>query len=105
MLKKVFLRTIPLLLLWGSISLSGCSLFNKKPIVLHPIEKTDIYLIPASAVIHIKAGTKVYSIDSKGNETTVAEWDKDTDITNEKNGYFLSNLYLQEVADIKVQDQ
>jgi hypothetical protein len=71
--KKALKLGIPALLLLGSISIIGCS----RPILIHPIEKSDIFSIPI--------GTKIGAI------------------TTEKNGWFLSDLYVEEVMKAKVE--
>ena len=53
---------------------AGCA--SVRPIVLHPIEKSDIFRIEKGAEISNPDGTK---------------------ITTEKDGYFLSEFYLEEV--------
>jgi hypothetical protein len=78
------------------ILLVGCS--TVKPVVLHPIEKSDIFTIPQGAVITIPAGTTI--TDEKGE--VVAEWKEETIQTSEKSGYFLSDLYLEKVVEAKV---
>lgn len=79
--KEILLKS--LLVLTTSIALSlvvGCA--PRKPIVLHPIEKADIFSIETGASVH----------HADGRVTTV-----------EKNGYFLSDLYFKEVINAKVQ--
>jgi hypothetical protein len=61
---------ILLLLLLSLIGLSGCS----KNIILHPIDKQDIYRMP-----------------------------KDTPYTPDRDGYFLSDYYLNQVVEAKVE--
>ena len=73
-----------LLLLLCLTSLIGCSFLNKQ-VVLHPIERCDIF--------DIKKGTKIISID--GKDTIVVE----------KDGKFLSDLYLAEVVKIKIENK
>ena len=63
-------------LVMGLLLVGGCSLFLPPQIVLHPIEKSDIFAI------------------NKG--------DKVGTIVVEKDGWFLSDLYLEQVADAKV---
>ena len=53
---------------------AGCA--TVRPIVLHPIEKSDIFRIEKGAEILNPDGMR---------------------ITTEKNGYFLSEFYLEEV--------
>lgn len=55
---------------------SGC----QKPIVIHPIEKSDIFTVPKGSVLVI------------GEE----------EMTVEKDGWFLSDVYVEEVMDAKV---
>ena len=62
-----------LLVLIVSIALSGCGTFNKQ-IVLHPIEKTDIN-----------------------------KMQKGANYAPEKDGWFISDLYLKEVMQAKVE--
>lgn len=57
----------------------GCS---NRTITLHPIEKADIFVIP------------------KGAEVKYPSGDKDV---VEKDGYFLSEFYIEEVAEAKVE--
>jgi len=102
MKSKTVLSVVILLgLLLASITQSGCSLAAKqpRPIVLHPIQKSDIFSIPAGAEVVIKKGTEVR--DPKTNEV-VERWDQDTTITTEKAGWFLSDYYLTEVAEAQV---
>lgn len=67
-------NAILLSLLLLSISSAGCASF--KQTVIHPIEKSDIFAVDK--------GTKV------------------GDLTAEKDGWFISDLYLKEVMDAKV---
>ena len=53
---------------------AGCA--TVRPIILHPIEKSDIFRIEKGAEVLNSDGTKV---------------------TTEKDGYFLSEFYLEEV--------
>ena len=57
------------------IGLIGCA--NRRFIILHPIEKSDIFAI--------------------SKDTQVG------DIKTEKDGYFLSELYLEEVVKAKIE--
>lgn len=70
-------RKILLLLLLGWIALTACSCATVRPIILHPIEKSDIFRIEKGAEVLNPDGTK---------------------ITTEKDGYFLSAFYLEEVV-------
>ena len=88
-----------LALLLGLILLTGCSTIKANQIVLHPIEKSDIFSIPATAVVQIKAGTEIK--DPKTSEV-LERWDEDTTLTVEKDGWFLSDFYLEEVSQAKV---
>ena len=98
MRSKTVLKSVILLgLLLASIGLNGCSTTKaKRAIVFHPIEKSDIFSVPAGAEVLIKAGTEI--TDPKTGEV-VERWDQDTKINTEKDGWFLSDFYLQEVAD------
>lgn len=58
----------------------GC---QQQQVVLHPIEKSDIFSVPAGAVI-------VLDPNSPGA------------LTVEKDGWFLSDTYVQEVMDAKI---
>ena len=63
-----------LLLLWTVLSVSGCAMWGSNRIILHPIEKADIQ-----------------------------QMKKGQSFSPEKDGYFLSELYLKEVVDAKVE--
>lgn len=66
-------KTVTLLLSLGLlISTAGCA--SNRAVVIHPIEKTDIFSVTAGEPF-----------------------------TSEKNGYFLSDDYVKEVMDAKVQ--
>lgn len=65
------------LLLLLSISSAGCASWKTNKVVLHPISKKDIISVPQ--------GTQI------------------GDTQTESSGYFLSDLYLKEVLDAKVQ--
>ena len=71
------LKILPalLLVLISSIVFSGC-VFNRT-VVLHPIEKSDFFSMPDGSKVHSPEGL-VLSV--------------------EKDGWFLSDLYLEEVA-------
>lgn len=75
-------RRILRLLLLASIALTVCSCATVRPIVLHPIEKTDIFRIEKGAEISKPDGIK---------------------ITTEKDGYFLSEYYLEEVMKVRAE--
>ena len=70
-------RRILLLLLLGWIALIVSSCATVRPIILHPIEKSDIFRIEKGAEISNPDGSR---------------------ITTEKDGYFLSEFYLEEVV-------
>jgi len=55
----------------------------QKQVVIHPIEKSDILFIPKNAIVH-----------PDPNSTVV--------ITIEKDGWFLSEVYVQEVMEAKI---
>jgi len=59
------------------MSLIGCNRY----VIIHPIEKSDIFRINKGAVITQEGHT----------------------LAAEKDGYFLSDLYIQEVAKAKIQ--
>ena len=65
------------LLLLLSIGSAGCASWRVNKVILHPIDKKDIISVPQGTMI--------------GNTQT------------ESSGYFLSDLYLKEVLDAKVQ--
>ena len=90
-------RATLLLLMLGSVTITGCSLSRQSEIRLYPIEKSDIFLIPKDAIITIKQGTVAKNLEGK----VVAEWKKDTEILIEKDGYFLSSFWLREVGRVK----
>jgi len=90
-----------LLLLLLSIQLTGCSLIAPKQIVFNPIEKSDIFMIPAGADIIIPAGTIIHG--DKGQ--VVAQWDVETIIPAEKTGYFLSQLFFDVVLKAKIEKE
>lgn len=71
-----------LLLLTASITLSGCATFRERPVILHPIETTDIMSVPAGSTISHPNG---YGIKV------------------EKDGWFLSDYYVEAVAKARVQ--
>ena len=71
-LKKKTVQKLLLVLIL--LIVNGCTIV--RPIVLHPIEKSDIFAIDKN----IKIGN----------------------ITTEKDGYFLSEYYLEEVVKAKV---
>ena len=75
MKKAVLFFIIPVMLL-----LSGCGTFGKT--VLHPIEGSHIF--------SIEKGDKVVKRDG-------------TEIEVERNGWFLSDFYMAEVSDTKVE--
>jgi hypothetical protein len=54
--------------------------------------------LPATAEVHIKAGTAITDATGK----VVQSWKEDTVITLEKSGWFLSDFYMSEVAKAKV---
>lgn len=88
----------PLTLLFCTLLfLSGCAAFNKQ-VVVYPIQDDDIYSCPAGATIHIPAGTVVK--DEKGN--VVEKYDKDKDVKVAKNGWVLSDFYMNEVMQAKL---
>jgi len=68
-----------LLVLILSIACSGCA--GLRPVVLHPIEKADIF--------QIKKGAKVEAPDGAVIEV-------------EKDGRFLSDFYLEEVVKARI---
>ena len=70
-------RRILLLLLAVLIGLTVSSCATVRPIILHPIEKSDIFRIEKGAEVLNPDGTK---------------------LTTEKDGYFLSEFYLEEVV-------
>jgi hypothetical protein len=76
--KKLLSTGTLLLLLLVSIGLIGCS----TTVTLHPIQKTDIFSIE-------KGSTVTYS----DGETVLVE----------KDGFFLSDLYLNEVAKARIE--
>ena len=76
---KTGIRAALLLVLIG---LTGCSTIQKKTVILHPIEKTDIFAVDK--------GSKIYSNDGS------------TFISVEKDGYFLSDYYVEEVTKAKI---
>ena len=65
-----------LLLLWTALTVSGCATWGAANTVLHPIDKVDIQ-----------------------------EMKKGVPYTSEKDGYFLSQLYLTEVVQVKVEQK
>ena len=75
-MKKIILLVVWIsVMMWLGYTVAGCT--TVRPIVLHPIEKTDIF--------SIDVGTKI------GN------------ITTEKHGYFVSDLYIEEVMKAKIE--
>ena len=68
--------TLALLLLL-SIGCVGCASWKTTKVVLHPIDKKDIIAIPKGSLIG--------------------------DTPTESSGFFLSDLYLKEVLDAKVE--
>ena len=58
------------------VMLNGCAILGRRAIILHPIEKSDIFSVPA--------GTKI------------------GDTITEKDGWFLSDYYVEEIVDAKV---
>jgi hypothetical protein len=60
----------------------GCSCATVRPVILHPIEKADIFRVEKDAKIVHTDGTKD---------------------TAEKDGYFLSEYYLEEVMKARVE--
>jgi hypothetical protein len=86
-------------LLLALIGLVGCSSVRARAVVLHPIEKSDIFSVPATAEIKIKAGTEIR--DPK-TDVVLERWEEDTTMTVEKDGWFLSDFYLTEVSQAKV---
>ena len=98
-LKKETLLLLPLLLIGLTVLSSGCSL--TRPILIHPIEKSDIFDIPAGATVEIPAGTT--STDDKGK--VIYTWENDESIPVEKQGWFWSDYYVQKVAQVKVEEK
>ncbi len=68
-----------LLLIALSIVLTGCS--YTKTVILHPIEKADIY--------SVRKGTQIYHID--GSKNTV-----------DRDGWFFSDMYVKEVIKARI---
>lgn len=82
MLKMVLRRKTLLASLLVLISLTGCS-FNRK-VVIHPIEKSDIFFIPKNSKV----------VTPKGDTQKV-----------EKDGWFLSEFYVEEVMKARVESK
>ena len=95
-LKKVSIPVILLALIVVLAGLNGCS-FLRKEIRLYPIEKSDIFDVPRGAVVLISEGT--ISTDKKGK--TIFTWPK-TKIPVEKQGWFVSDFWLDEVGEVKI---
>ena len=74
----IFFCVIAILLF--CIFCTGC----QKQVILHPIEKSDIFSIPVEALIIFDP-----------NSTDV--------LTVEKNGWFVSDFYMQEVMEAKIE--
>ena len=74
MRKSILFILIPLIMF-----MSGCGMLNKN--VIYPIEKVDIISVEKGDEIAKKDGTK---------------------IKVEKNGWYLSDFYMNEVVDAKV---
>jgi len=95
---KKGLRTVILLVSIVALgSINGCSFLNRKEIRLYPIEKMDIFGIPKGATVMIPEGTK--SINSETNEV-IHTWEQ-TEIPVEKQGWFVSDFWLEEVGEVK----
>lgn len=60
------------------------SLGCQKQVVLHPIEKSDIFFVPKDAVI---------VLDPNSTDALIVE----------KDGWFLSEVYVQEVMEVKIE--
>ena len=64
------------------LMLAGC---GYSPVTLHPIEKSDIFSVPAGAKV-------LWEVEMRTQSIIV-----------EKDGWFLSDMYLQEVMEAKVE--
>jgi hypothetical protein len=75
-----------------SLILAGCATSR---VIIHPIEKSDIFSIPAKATVHISKGT--IETDPKTGKIVFTHT-QDKDILVEKQGWFLSDEYVEEVS-------
>ena len=97
MISKKVLILVTLLALIGALAgLNGCSLLRRET-RLYPIEKSDIFDIPKGAYVVIPEGT--ISTDKKGKD--IYTWPK-TKIPVKKQGWFVSDFWLDEVGDVRV---
>lgn len=71
---------VAILLFFVIGGLSGCISLNRK-VVLHPIEKSDIFRIQKNARVEINRNETVYA---------------------EKDGWFLSDYYVEQVMKAKI---
>ena len=90
-MKKILLLSVVVVLL------SGCGMLNKGTI-LYPISDDDIYSIPQGAILVIPAGTKEYDEEGKVVFTHEVETTKNV----KKQGWVLSDFYVNEVMETKV---
>ena len=95
-LKKGLTLGTLLVLIVLLVSQSGCSLLRKE-VRLYPIEKSDIFNVPKGAIVLIPKGT--VSTDKKGK--AILTW-PETKIPIEKQGWFVSDFWLDEVGEIKI---
>jgi hypothetical protein len=73
----------------------GCSYV--RPVTIYPIERTDITKLPAGATVTIPAGT----VMKNESGDVIAQWPQGETFKIEKDGRFLSNLYIREVMEAK----
>jgi len=89
-LKKAILLLL-LLASTASIVCSGCA--GNRPIVLHPIDKQDIFQLPTGTIVKIPIGSVWYE-DNKAIKT----WDMEENFVIDRQSYSLSQYYLMEVV-------
>jgi len=85
-----------LLLLLGLLSLSGCSTLAK--VTVYPIQKDDIYMLPAGSTIVIPAGSVLHN--DKGKVVFTYEEEETHNVTKE--GCVLSKFYINEIMDARI---
>lgn len=94
----VFRRAIllaSLAVLIGLIGLIGCSI--TRTIILHPIDKQDIFQLPKGTEIKIVEGS-VWTEDGK----VIKTWDEEEIFIIDRQSYSLSQYYLMEIVRTKV---
>jgi len=85
-----------IIVLVGIVLIAGCSTLAK--VTVYPIQKDDIYMLPAGSTIVIPAGSVLH--DDKGRVSFTYEVEETHRVAKE--GCVLSKFYINEIMDARI---